>query len=75
MEKSGSWYSFKGDRIGQGRENSKQFLKDNPDIRQKLDTDLRKALGLTKEASASEAPAPVIAAATENGRAARRTQA
>ena len=48
VEKSGSWFSYKGERIGQGRENAKQFLKDNPDIRQKLDTELRKALGLLK---------------------------
>src|ERR1700716_3938448 len=34
IEKSGSWFSYKGERIGQGRENVKQFLKDNPDIRQ-----------------------------------------
>ena len=34
VEKSGSWYSYKGERIGQGRENARQFLKDNPDIRQ-----------------------------------------
>src|ERR1700683_4396946 len=34
VEKSGSWYSYKGDRIGQGRENARQFLKENPDIRQ-----------------------------------------
>ncbi len=74
VEKSGSWYSFKGDRIGQGRENAKQFLKDNPDIRQKLDFELRKALGLMKEAASAEPPAPVIAAA-ENGRASRRAQA
>src|SRR5450432_2321348 len=32
IEKSGSWFSYKGERVGQGRENSKQFLKDNPDI-------------------------------------------
>ena len=32
VEKSGSWYSYKGERIGQGRENARQFLKDNPDI-------------------------------------------
>jgi recombination protein RecA len=77
VEKSGSWYSFKGERIGQGRENAKQFLKDNPDIRTKLDTELRKALGLTKGAAAeTEAPAPVVAAVAENGRAAsRRSQA
>ena len=33
VEKSGSWFSYKGERIGQGRENARQFLKDNPDIR------------------------------------------
>jgi len=48
IEKSGSWFSYKGERIGQGRENAKQFLKDNPDIRQQLDTDVRKVLGLIK---------------------------
>jgi recombination protein RecA len=74
IEKSGSWYSFKGDRIGQGRENAKQFLKANPDIGQKLDSELRKALGLTKEITNAEPPVPVIAATAENGRS-RRTQA
>ena len=49
VEKSGSWFSFRGDRIGQGRENSRQFLKDNPDIRQTIDTELRKQLGLIKD--------------------------
>ena len=49
IEKSGSWFSYKGDRIGQGRENAKQFLKDNADIRLKIETELRKALGLMKE--------------------------
>ncbi len=48
IEKSGSWFSYKGERIGQGRENARQFLKDNTDIRQKIDTELRKALGLIK---------------------------
>src|SRR5437879_139629 len=37
VEKSGSWFSYKGDRIGQGRENARTFLKDNPDIRQGLE--------------------------------------
>jgi recombination protein RecA len=61
IEKSGSWISYKGERIGQGRENARQFLKDNPDIRQSIDTELRKALGLTKPepvAAAAEAPSP-----------------
>ena len=58
IEKSGSWFSHKGERIGQGRENARQFLKDNPDIRQAIDQELRKALGLIKpEASPAGAPA------------------
>jgi len=64
VEKSGSWFSYKGDRIGQGRENARQFLKDNPDVRQNLDTELRKTLGLLRaEAAAAAAPAaePVAA--------------
>ena len=48
IEKSGSWFSYKTERIGQGRENARQFLKDNPDIRQSVDTELRKTLGLIK---------------------------
>jgi recombination protein RecA len=60
VEKSGSWFSFRGERIGQGRENARQFLKDNADIRQTIDTELRKLLGLIKPetAVAAEAPAP-----------------
>ena len=67
VEKSGSWYSYKGERIGQGRENARQFLKDNPDIRQNVDTELRKALGLVRkepEAVAPQVPAPVEASQT-----------
>jgi len=44
LEKSGSWFSYKGERIGQGRENARQFLKDNKDTMAKLDTEVRKAL-------------------------------
>src|SRR5271168_2126833 len=66
VEKSGSWYGYKGERIGQGRENARQFLKDNPDVKKKVDTELRKHLGLTKEAAApvvAPLPAPAPAAA------------
>jgi recombination protein RecA len=59
IEKSGSWYSYKGERIGQGRENARQFLKDNPDFRTRIDAELRKALGFGKVAADPEAaPAP-----------------
>jgi len=57
VEKSGAWYSYKGERIGQGRENARQFLKDNPDVRKKLDAELRKLLGLVR-AESQPAPAP-----------------
>ena len=46
INKSGAWYSYGDDRIGQGRENAKQFLKDNPDIRDRIHDELRLALGL-----------------------------
>ena len=55
VEKSGSWYSYKGERIGQGRENARQFLKDNKDTMVKLEAEVRKAIGLT---SAGPQPAP-----------------
>src|SRR5712671_5801397 len=47
VEKSGAWYSYKGERIGQGRENAKQFLRENADVFKKVDMELRKHLGLT----------------------------
>ncbi|MFZ0541197.1 MAG: recombinase RecA [Candidatus Sulfotelmatobacter sp.] len=54
LEKSGSWFSYKGERIGQGRENARQFLKDNKDTMAKLDTEVRKALGLIVSAAAAQ---------------------
>ena len=62
VEKSGSWFSYKGDRIGQGRENARQFLKDNADIRQSLDTELRTTLGLMKPEPVVSDPPPQAAA-------------
>ncbi len=56
VEKSGAWFSYKGERIGQGRENVKQFLKDNKDLAAKLEAELRKDLGLKN--LAPEPPAP-----------------
>jgi recombination protein RecA len=59
IEKSGSWFSYKGERVGQGRENARQFLKDNADIAEKLEAELRGALGLVPRAQAAgAAPAP-----------------
>ena len=57
VEKSGAWFSYKGERIGQGRENVKQFLKENKDITNRLEAELRKELGM-KSAAVPEPPAP-----------------
>lgn len=50
IEKSGSWYSYDGQRIGQGRENARNFLKDNPEIAAKLETAIRGKSGVVSEA-------------------------
>jgi recombination protein RecA len=73
IEKSGSWFSYKGERIGQGRENARQFMKDNADIRKTIDTELRKQLGLIKpDADTKAAAPPPEPAAKPNSAGARR---
>ena len=61
VEKSGSWFSYKGERIGQGRENARAFLKENKDTMAKLEAEVRKALGMVP---APAAPVPAAAQAT-----------
>jgi recombination protein RecA len=51
VDKSGSWYSFEGERIGQGRENVKLFLIDNPDIFENIETKVREKLGIASNSS------------------------
>ncbi|HUH66538.1 MAG TPA: recombinase RecA [Syntrophales bacterium] len=46
VEKSGAWYSYKGERIGQGRDNSRNFLKENPDTLKQLEDEVREKVGL-----------------------------
>jgi len=50
IEKSGAWFAYGGDRLGQGRENAKQFLKENPEIRQTIEDRVRRDLGMVREA-------------------------
>jgi recombination protein RecA len=66
LEKSGTWISFNGERMGQGRENARVFLKENKDIREKLETVLRKKLEIATPGSNSSA-----ASAGTNGHAAQ----
>ena len=50
VEKSGAWFAFGGERLGQGRENAKTFLKENPEVRQTVEDRVRKELGMVREA-------------------------
>src|ERR1043165_611844 len=61
VEKSGAWFSYKGERLGQGRENAKQALKDNPEILRKIERDVKVKLGLPVREE-PESPANVKAA-------------
>jgi len=54
VQKSGSWYSYNEERLGQGRENAKQFLKENPEIRNEIMFKIREHYGLDKEKIAPE---------------------
>ena len=71
--KSGAWYNYGDVRLGQGRENAKQFLRDNPDLADELDDALREALGLPAlqrsepaAGQAAETTAAAAAGATES---------
>ncbi len=66
VDKSGSWFSFQGERIGQGRDNAKQFMKDNHDYRGRIELALREIMGL----AIPTVPPPAAAAAaasSDNG--------
>jgi len=58
VEKSGAWFAYSGERLGQGRENAKQFLKDNPAVRQAIEDRVRRELGLIRD---TEVPAAAAA--------------
>ena len=51
VEKSGAWFAYGGERLGQGRENAKQFLKENPDIMRAIEDRVRRELGLLRESA------------------------
>src|ERR1700738_2242510 len=58
VDKSGAWYSYQGERIGQGRENVRAFLKDNKDVFARVDSELRKKLGIAGIAGEDVPAAP-----------------
>ncbi|MEQ8813787.1 MAG: recombinase RecA [Thalassobaculum sp.] len=58
VEKSGAWFSYDGNRIGQGRENAKNFLKQNPDVAQAIESKIRANAGLVADAMLVGDPDP-----------------
>jgi recombination protein RecA len=62
IEKSGSWFSFQGERIGQGRENARMFLKEHPELMETLDEELRKRLELPPLNRHTKAPPALVVA-------------
>jgi len=70
IEKSGAWYSFEGERIGQGRENTKEYLHDHPEVAQKIETRVREKHGLALKEPAK----PALAEAADEARPKRDTK-
>lgn len=73
VDKAGAWFSYKGERLGQGRDNAKNTLRDNPTMRDKIEAEVRAALGIGKPqaaagaAAAEAAPAPAPAPTGRRG--------
>ena len=61
VDKSGAWYAYNGDKIGQGKDNSREFLRNNPALAREIENKVRAAVGLPEMAPASPASAPAEA--------------
>ncbi|MGD0924126.1 MAG: hypothetical protein ABR926_02905 [Streptosporangiaceae bacterium] len=64
VRKSGAWYTYEGDQLGQGKENSRNFLRDNPDLANEIEKKIKEKLGVGPRIDAEAAPA---AGAGDNG--------
>ena len=53
VDKSGAWYAYKGEKIGQGKDNAREFLRENPDIALEIENRVREALGVPLQAAAA----------------------
>ena len=68
VQKSGTWFSFEDEKIGQGRENAKQYLTDNPVILKKIETRVRQELGIAPAATEKESPKPAPTASEKKSK-------
>ena len=65
INKSGAWYAYNGEKIGQGRENAKQYLRDHPDVMADAESRVREHYGLQGAAAEQNAPAATVSGAEE----------
>ena len=62
VRKSGAWYTYEGDQLGQGKENARTFLKDNPDLANEIEKRIKETLGIGAHVDApADVPAPALA--------------
>ena len=63
VRKSGAWYTYEGDQLGQGKENARAFLRDNPDLSEEIEKRIKEKLGIGPQLGAEvvdlSSPAPV----------------
>jgi recombination protein RecA len=59
LRKSGAWYTYEGDQLGQGKENARRFLKENPDVANEVEKRIKEKLGIGPKLDSEEAPGPV----------------
>jgi recombination protein RecA len=62
VKKSGAWYTYEGDQLGQGKENARNFLKDNPDLADEIEKKIKEKLGI---GATLDAPVAAPAAPTD----------
>ncbi len=65
VRKSGSWYTYEGDQLGQGKENARKFLRDNPELANEIERRLKEKLGILESGEATEGDAAATAAKTD----------
>ncbi len=53
VDKSGAWYAYKGEKIGQGKDNAREFLRENPDIAHEIENRIREAVGVAPQAASA----------------------
>jgi recombination protein RecA len=63
IRKSGAWYTYEGDQLGQGKENARNFLRDNPDLADEIEKKIKEKLGVGPRLDTAEGAAPVVAEA------------